>query len=333
MQQVDLGLRLVLQQPFTHRAVSLGLHGEQIRTAGIQPQLVLQQCQRSLVLRGLEQRADIGVHERTRIGVAHRGVLQERYRRDAIAPALQHPRMQGIDHGIADRTRTQFFRLAPGLRHLLVAQQRHRVAETRRRLVREAPLLQHRPEVGDGLARVPGFSTQLRPDKMEFNAVGMLPVGCVLRPVLRVRNPVRCKGVRAKVAGRLTVVRYPGIALQLLKERGHAAHIEPRGLQRGESDPVCLALEIARIAELPLDRRPLRRHGRARSQVRTRARSQECRSERDHRRHLHLLRRPDLPCNVPLRYVRHLMREDRRHFGLGVGGGQQPGMHADESAW
>ncbi len=81
-----------------------------------------------------------------------------------------------------------------------------------------------------------------------------------------------------------------------------------------------------------LHRPRLRGNRRAGSEVRTRATEQDGSRDRDHHRHLHLLLLAEHARDVPLGDVRDFVGQHRSQLRLGLGGGDQPGVHADETA-
>jgi hypothetical protein len=136
------------------------------------------------------------------------------------------------------------------------------------------------------------------------------------------------------------VRRYPGSVpssghalrtLHLLEEHGHRARVVAGRDQSLQAGAVGVALEVAGVRELGGGRGPLHRDARAAGEVGPGAPEEQRRRHGREHRQLHLLLLSQHARDVALRDVRELVREHRGELRLGVGRGEQPGVHARRS--
>ena len=236
---------MVLKQALAERGVGLGLHAIEARILRIELERVAQRRERGVVRARLLQRADIGVGDGARIGIALLRLGIDTVRPGHVAGSGLDARGERLDHRARDGEGLQPLELAPGLLHPAGAQQRRGEAVMRRRLACVAVLAQGRLEARRRIARIARLGAQLRFHELKFRRIGMLLVGHRRGLVLHVGDALGGHRMGAQITGQRAVIAHARGTLHLLEEGRHGARVEVRLLQRLQADAVGFPLEVA----------------------------------------------------------------------------------------
>ena len=331
LQDIDLGLGLVLQQAPARRGIGPGLKLVQTGIARPGAQLLADRAEQFSGSPRCLQRLQPCIGQRARMRVAVARLAQDFEGARGLAGRLACARRKRLDHRTLHRAGAQRHRFRSRLFGPTVAQQRACEAIPRGRLGDIAPVAQRRGKVCHRVAWIAGLGAQLGAYQLEFDPVGMLAVGCLRHAVLGFCDPLGRHRVRAQVARRAVVERARR-ALHALEKHRHRAYVEASSRKHGESDAVGFAFEVARVVDLRLHRPRLRGHDGPLRQIRPRTRREHRDHQRRHGREGEPFLHAEQAGDMALRDVRDFVRKHRGEFGLGFGGEQQPGVHTDKAA-
>jgi len=135
LQDVDLRLRLVLQQALAKGGIGLRLQHPQALVIRVAPQRFGEHGERLPIPAGVVQGVDVGVHDRPPARILRERVLEDIEPGVAVAERLTDARGERLDHRTCRMQRAQLRELRLGLARPLGAQQRRDEAKARRGFV------------------------------------------------------------------------------------------------------------------------------------------------------------------------------------------------------
>ncbi len=185
--------------------------------------------------------------------------------------------------------------------------------------------------MGDGLVRGSLLGPELGPDKQVIERIGHLPVGPQLDAVLHVGDALGGQGVGAQIGGSVVLIDAAEL-LQATEEGSHVPNVEAGPIEQLQAEAIGLALEVARVVELVLDRRALAGDGGAHGHVRIAAGREDGDREREQRGHLALILSAHHACHVALRDMGDLVGEHRGQFGFRLRGDDQAAVNTNVAA-
>ncbi|SAL07529.1 hypothetical protein AWB81_08142 [Caballeronia arationis] len=171
-----------------------------------------------------------------------------------------------------------------------------------------------------------------RPHERVFRRLPRLPVRHAPRAVFHVGDALARQRMGTRV-GRHAVVAHRR-AVEAVEEGRHRIGVVAGRAQHLETDPVRLVLGRTREAQLVVDGERLTAHRDAHAEIaafRGQAREQ-ARQHRGERGVAAALSRAEHARDVPLQHVPHFVPDDRREFRFRLRRGDQPCVHADETA-